>query len=219
MKERPILFSGPMVRAILDGWKTQTRRIVKGAQPTGASGHTISGDWFRNERLVMREHKAVSAISDVLWSQECPYGRVGDRLWVRETWAFELGAISSTRDENAPLVYAADGEQALRSRLCDRWRPSIHMPRWASRINLEITGIRVERLQDISETDARAEGAEEVWFDHGSAADRGLIDMPCMEINAPFRNGYALLWDQINGRGSWAGNPWVWVYDFCEVHP
>ncbi|MBF5006885.1 hypothetical protein [Diaphorobacter caeni] len=213
MKERPILFSAPMIRAILDGQKTQTRRLVKGEQPLGRDGFHIVSAGFRDEKVVMHEVELDAAVSEVLWSQACPNGRPGDQFWVRESWAFGLDAISSARDEDAPVVFAADGEQALRSRLCERWRPSIHMPRWASRLSLEIHGIRVERLQDISRNDALAEGI--VRHPDGSY---GLADTSHYHSDDP-RQSFFSLWESINGDGSVMANPWVWVYDFREVQP
>jgi hypothetical protein len=188
VKERPILFSAPMVRAILAGQKTQTRRVVKARKDPDfgcqMSPGEIAGDEHQ-ERL-------------------CPYGQPGDRLWVRETWAYGTHALSASRDEDGPFVYAADAILfGAQGRLCDRWRPSIHMPRWASRITLEVTGVRVERLQDISVADAIAEGVVEC-----NQNLRGLE--PCME----WRYAYEDLWGQINGQGSWDANPWVWVVSF-----
>lgn len=186
MKERPILFSAPMVRAILAGTKTQTRRVVK--QHLERLG---DGDWYAfdhkglNYRVNAR-HTTVAAWAHLL--QFCPYGQPGDRLWVREAWS---GADDPSHKHC--VHYRADGERAT------RWRPSIHMPRWASRIALEITGVRVERLNDISEADCRAEGL-------GGTVDRA-------------HHWYRVLWEQINGPGSWDANPWVWVIEFKRVSP
>lgn len=121
------------------------------------------------------------------------------------------------------FAYAADGWSEQDRADFKAWgfkpRPSIHMPRWASRITLEITGVRVERLQDISEADAKAEGADCLVTDNCTDASRALLDMPLMEDGNPYRNGYALLWESINGDGSWAANPWVWVIEFKRVTP
>lgn len=208
MSDRPILFSAPMVRAILAGTKTQTRRAVKPWEPR-----------LMNLRRPVPDD--VSYLPDfTCYRSTCPYGQPGDRLWVRETWAFGTHALAAARDEDGPFVYAADG--TTQGRLCDRWRPSIHMPRSASRITLEVTGVRVERLQDISEADARAEGAScrrissgdarmglSDWWSFGT--DRGGED-----IGGAFtaKQGYELLWESINGAGSWDANPWVWVIGF-----
>jgi hypothetical protein len=195
--ERPILFSGAMMRALLAGTKAQTRRVVKPVD------------------ITMR----------------CPYGRPGTKLWVRETWKY----ADWTEDGEPWIAYAAGGDDLLcrtfdeewDKRLGDiwadlsnpenynidnraadrRWRPSIHMPRWASRITLEITGVRVERLRDISEADAQAEGIEragEYWRNYGNPMD------PCLRP----RTSFATLWSSINGPGSWDANPWVWVVEF-----
>ena len=192
MKERPILFSAPMVRAILDGRKTQTRRVVK-PQPS----QELLDDYaqIRRERGVQKDDAEM--LSECL---PCPYGFPGDRLWVRETWARD--------DEDGALMYRADvgcdddANAWERGRIEGvsryRWRPSIHMPRWASRITLEITDVRVERLQDIGEEDAEAEG------------------IPRSDVSPPDmgRFAYQQLWESINGPDSWAANPWVWVIGF-----
>lgn len=144
MRERPILFSGPMVRALLAGTKTQTRRIAKPVK------HPDLGNLYDAGALVLeREPQHVI-------ERACPYGKPGDRLWVRETWAFGIHALAAMRDEDGPFVYAADG--TTHGRLCERWRPSIHMPRHACRLVLEIVGVRVERLQAISEADHAPKG-------------------------------------------------------------
>lgn len=153
VKERPILFSGPMVKAILAGKKTQTRRLVKA--PRGSEPSHAGVDFG------------------------CPYGQLFDRLWVRESWQ-----CNHADQDRSKVNYRADGRDRL------LWTPSIHMPRWASRITLEVTDVRVQRLQDISEEDAKAEGAEG-------------------------REAFASLWDAINGnRASWASNPWTWAIGF-----
>lgn len=194
MKERPIIFSAPMVRALLDGRKTQTRRIVKSqyddpawsvrpCEITRFKGHTH--DWWLPGATV----PAVPII-------KCPYGRPGDRLWVKETFAHHVQAVGAKRDEDGPFVYAADGEFAKQYRLGDKWKSPIFMRRAASRILLEIVAIRVERLQDISEEDAKAEGADPA------------------ECCLAYYHGYRKLWEAINGAGSWDVNPYVWVIEF-----
>ena len=193
MKERPILFSGAMVRALLADAKTQTRRVVKMESHQQIEQRDDGRDWpwmYDGER-------------DADYWMACPYGQPGDRLWVRETHAPQADCWGSwerwTRGEGGPapiIRYAADAEKAP---FIERWRPSIHMPRWASRITLEITGVRVERLQDISEADAIAEGV--------------YTDPAC-----PAYDAYAQLWDEINGLGSWEANPWVWVVGFHRIN-
>ena len=207
MKESPILFSAPMVRALLAGTKTQTRRIVKARDL----------EW-------MDVHQGLREPDN---AERCPYGQPGGRgfLWVRETWA-EVPRHEPRTDEDLPwredgriLVYAADLQwSGARQFLCadgvlrwakpERWRPSIHMPRWASRITLEVTGVRVERLQDIDLADALAEGIS----DTGAL----ILDSAGNEQGGPIAE-YAVLWEQINGPGSWAANPWVWVISFKKV--
>lgn len=227
MKERPILFSAPMVRAILAGTKTQTRRIVKPQpQPNGGEGlHPVApycnphGSWAWV--LAATGHGSGGNLFD------CPYGQPGDRLWVRETWQGPL--LDS--EEHEAAQFREDGPDAFKKpgfcayRATDTldavdldgndlgWRPSIHMPRWASRISLEITGVRVERLQDISEADAIAEGisAKEDGRYHCGCDDDGEI-----LCKSPV-TAYAWLWNSINGDGAWAANPWVWVVEFKRV--
>lgn len=210
MKERPILFSAPMVRAILEGRKTQARRIVK-PQPY-IDGQ---GNFCWNGRNFGQDFNGphIQAIASPIPSSKtkrvhCPFGKPGDRLWVREAWQAACGdkraarIVESPRPDFGWIEYAAT---------CDdpppRWRPSIHMPRWASRILLEVTGVRVERLQDISEDDALAEG---VTFKNpvkpGHASRMG-------------REAFAELWESINGPDSWEENPWVWVVEFKQVTP
>jgi hypothetical protein len=220
VKERPILFSAPMVRAILDGRKTQTRRALN-PQPI----------------LAVMEHKAAAALKacrshglipdgkqphwqwrgcfSMPWpsaiAKRSRYGIAGDRLWVRETW-------SKTKSCNASdIFYRADGDRQYGRQHAlsyvdreDRWRPSIHMPRWASRINLEVTGVRVEQLQDISEADAKAEGVTDCY---------NITDQATGEIDREAVDAYEELWGEINGAESWAANPWVWVVEFKRVTP
>lgn len=179
MKERPIIFSAPMVRAILDGRKTQTRRIVnKKHLPflANITGNFLDGKW--NQRPL-------------------PYEKLGDRLWVRETFL---------QDTNG-FIYRADGDFEGNAPILGGWRPSIHMPRWASRILLEIIGVRVERLQDISEDDAKSEGSYVCDY-HG----RIMLDQRSNQ--GCYKWGYRSLWESINGKGSWDLNPFVWVVEF-----
>ena len=186
VKERPMLFSAPMVRALLAGTKTQTRRELAPDLFVSGGGAVV--------RMVS-VGPATTGIQEV----RCPYG--GSRLWVRETWA-----APHTYDHLPPRLIPQDARihyAATEERGGLLWRPSIHMPRWASRITLEVTGVRVERLQDISIADAMAEGVVET-----NANLRGLE--PCME----WRYSYEDLWRQINGPGSWDANPWVWVIEF-----
>lgn len=202
MKERPILFSAPMVRALLAGEKTQTRRVVK-PQPF-VSLDAISGWAIPVPKKCQGWARDFLDIKGPNIDAACPYGEVGDRLWVRETFMDLQGTgVEHRPDPLGPLhryAYQADtppgsrGDEA-RKEYGLKWKPSIHMPRAASRITLEVTGVRVERLQDISEADAAAEGVH--------------TDPAC-----PAYDAYQALWEQINGKGSWDANPWVWVIDF-----
>jgi hypothetical protein len=218
-KERPILFSAPMVRAILAGQKTVTRREVKkrAALDCLAAGFEPS-------------FLALPGNSDL-----CPYGQPGDRLWVRETW----GVISHDFDEHGNMVdwvpdraatpiremrfghgyysghviYRADGDADWAGdddgggEPRSAWKPSIHMPRIASRILLEITSVRVERLQAISASQAEAEG---IQF---------LRAVPDLDETMTPEQLFECLWDYVNGEDAWAANPWVWVIEFKRVTP
>lgn len=198
MKDRPILFSAPMVRAILDGRKTQTRRVVK-CQYSGLPlmvGDSVA--FLDNGRRTGPD-------------QRCPYGTLGDRLWVREAWAQNENQLSETRMDRS-IVYRADGEaRALDNGHEKAWRPSIHMPRWASRITLEITDVRVQRLQEISDEDALAEGLRS----DGSLGAQCSVELPGHRTHhdSP-KECFRLLWESIHGPGSWEQNPWVWAITF-----
>lgn len=235
MRERPILFSAPMVRALLAGTKMQTRRVVKPYH-----GHELvnlreaEGDERYSGRFNDPESWGYQFLDDgapaslAMWPELSPYGHPGDRLWVRETFSIgeDLGAEweSWMSEGDRFVIYESD----FATRYCvpdsyrvprnareahnqkgtdEHWRsfgpiPSIHMPRWASRILLEITEVRVERLQDINAT---AEGVDE-WA-------RGVCGDDWPTFTDP-RRAYAGLWNSINGPGSWDANPWVWVIAF-----
>lgn len=215
MKERPILFSGPMVRAIVTGQKTVTRRAVKEWQQPSLQE---DGTWFATAQRHQRWGFGVSGddpescAAELASSGVCPYGRRGDRLWLREAWA----QIN---------VAQAPGESWVVYRECDNrtdyggpWKPSIHMPRWASRILLEITDVRVERLQDISDEQAEAEGIEGcIPSCPGSYDEHGNPECDCM--NLTYEQSFQALWESINGRKSWDANPWVWVVEFKRIEP
>ncbi|MDB5760552.1 MAG: hypothetical protein JWM30_3841 [Burkholderia sp.] len=197
MKERPILFSAPMVRALLDGSKTQTRRLYKNRK------HPDAGCNMAASELVREPQHVIDRI--------CPYGQPGDRLWVKETWS-EVGTM-----DRGLIVYRADypacvpaESQYVPPAVEIKWKSSLFMRRTASRILLEIVGVRVERLQDISEADARAEGAPPSHPSIDAVSRQiGYADFP--------RSWYAQLWEQINGASSWEANPWVWVVEFRRV--
>ena len=201
MKERPIHFSAPMVRAILDGSKTQTRRVVK------------------QDREGLLDCEPTPAW-DAFWQcVACPYGKPGDRLWCRETFAI-VPRTAYARSEGVQQMLRPDDDHDAaiyragwdRSNGGFRWRPSIHMPRWASRILLEIVSVRVERLQDISEDDARAEGIAY------SERFEGYCTGEAEHFNSHDpRQSYFSLWEAINGAGSVAANPWVWVVEFKRI--
>jgi hypothetical protein len=217
MKERPILFSAPMVRAILDGTKTQTRRAVRKQFADDALvaevAATTSEGWQTSGHSGMWWDDAGACLDDAV---RCPYGMPGDRLWVRETWAvphrFDHLGPSNIPPKGVPTHYAATEDRGGL-----RWRPSIHMCRWASRITLEITDVRVERLQDISAADAKAEGIEG-QFDDGPWRNycRDGYWFPEGKDTAPVFS-YQSLWESINGPVSWDANPWVWVVEFKRV--
>ncbi|HEO8956303.1 hypothetical protein [Enterobacter hormaechei] len=203
MKERGMIFNGEMVRAILDGRKTQTRRIMK-VQPKPCN-HTNWPDYSPESQWKSYPNGwccAVCANGTTIDHRHhakgitCPYGTVGDRIWVRETF-------SPVPDHEEPagcsaLLYAADGNGPY-----GKWVPSIHMPRWASRLTLEITGVRVERLRDLSEDDAKSEGI--------TPPSGGVL--PGWEYRINFRD----LWVSIYGSDNWEANPWVWVIEFKRI--
>ena len=201
MKERPILFSAPMVRAILEGRKTMTRRVVKLRH--GADVVVTNGQVWKPARV------------DYAGYVDCPYGQVGDRLWVRESWKhIEGGAVydaaGGIMDSNDPeTIY-----RASRPNHSGPWKPSIHMPRWASRILLEVTGVRVEQLNEISEADAKAEGA---MFHDGRGIGHSGWRHDYKDVHANARSSFARLWESINGPGSWEANPFVWVIEFKRI--
>ncbi|WLH76894.1 hypothetical protein PSH81_14115 [Pseudomonas sp. FP2335] len=217
-KERPILFSAPMVRAILEGRKTVTRRAVKGFQiPTEDTAIPV-GDRQRWSAIGQRDPRygfCVFGSTEAECAKEleeyapCPYGKPGDRLWVREAWA----EIS---------VAQAPGESWVVYRECDNrtdyggpWKPSIHMRRRDSRILLEITDVRVERLQDISEEQAKAEGVR-LYTDHAELGDWWHVE-GIETYSADPRKSFELLWSSVGG--DWQANPWVWVVEFKRVTP
>ena len=225
MKERPILFSRPMVRAILAGQKTQTRRVVK-PQPVLEGMESFGESWaWRNgkDKFSGVTREQLTGEAGLLHATRCPYA-VGMRLWVRETWAYkgpdsgsetyEWQALLKPENQEAENCwYRADQEHVV------LWRPSIFMPRWASRLMLEVVSVRVERVQDITPDDACAEGIGRhikhgaIWYDFY------LIDPEYPGSTTMPVDSFASLWDSINAaRGfGWAVNPWVWVVEFKRV--
>jgi hypothetical protein len=213
MKERPILFTGVMVRALLDGSKTQTRRACK-----------PMNQWVEQECREVRAidgapHHFLKGATEPLEKLRCPYGQPGDRLWVRETWTEDpeddgtwaytqymgckgspLSDIPRKFQKPEHCIYREgwDGSPLV-------WRPSIHMPRWASRILLEIVSVRVERLQDI--------GVEEIEAEGVVTSDADIMQHGCRARVLDWQR----LWESINGAGSWDANPWVWVVEFRRL--
>ncbi len=235
IKSRPILFSAPMVNAILNGRKVQTRRIMKTQPRDYKPGPNVHAprhekayfDSYCNGPKTEQNPRRMSQ-NWCWWTPDdrqgadwikCPYGVPGDRLWVRETFYIDnVNYIGKPLIGLAPvsdgLYYRADGDCCDQIPECQcaspevgkpAWRPSIFMPRWASRLELEITAIRAGRLQDISEADAIAEGSREPSL------------VPIVGACYSERDVYAKLWESINGAGSWARNEWVWVVEFQQV--
>ena len=233
MKERPIIMSGPSLAAILDGKKTQTRRIVKDA--TGAFWDHAAYRPSVVDGVVQWSLLDGSRPNNVNYSPmpRCPYGKVGDYLWVKETFA--LAPVCEDPDpeidDDWHVVYRADGdERPWRTSLDENaeevpppWKPSIFMPRWASRITLEVTGVRVERLHAITDDDARAEGVEPYTPPSGCISPDQRVPGPGFDDarlgDQPHRLAFADRWGDVHGDDSWAANPWVWVIEFRRNKP
>ncbi len=200
MKERPILFAGQMVRAILEGWKTQTRRVVKYTPVCGEPS-----EWCAAAQA--QEPGWLHIVGD--YRRFCPYGIPGDRLWVRETWAeggrsMQLPCGEFIWSSHRKARYAATDDSIRDGDPSCSWRvrPSIHMPRWASRLTLEVVSVRVERLNGISRGDAMSEGCP----------------FPNMAKGPDPRDWFRELWDSINAaKHPWSSNPWVWVVEFKRI--
>ncbi|MCG3463086.1 hypothetical protein L7G72_14790 [Xenorhabdus bovienii] len=210
MKETPIIFNTDMVRAILDGRKTQTRRVIqspaKNMQYQGSEvirHRALGNKWYGDYVFSMRDkHGTWQDYTHKQFIAKCPRGQIGDQLWVRETFAMGLCTKSG-------LAYRAthkpeDLDDGWWEKI--KWTPSIHMPRWASRITLEVTDVRVERLGDISDDDAKAEGC---WYGKGdNTVDPAVIP----------ENHFPTLWAAIYSEESWNANPWVWVIEFRRIN-
>lgn len=227
--ERPIIFSSEMVRAILDGKKTQTRRthgledvnkypdlwtFVKIGILDYKTKRSAKGKFSAYFTSELIEPKTIS-----ICPQVCPFGQPGDKLWVRETFCLvddteygyekwiEIDYRATPRYAESCVTHPAGWENAPNDLEALKWRPSIHMPRWASRILLEIVSVRVERLQDISEEDAKAEGAS-----LGRVFGEGKLGIKS------HREGFIDLWNSINGKKyPWESNAWVWVIEFKRI--
>lgn len=239
MAERPVLFSVSMVRALLAGRKTVTRRLLK-PQPAPNSPHDGGTKWVFDAHKGL--HIPCGTVGHLTVAEKlglrCPFGQPGDRLWVRETWRvssegnhypsnekslyveYRAGAVAGFGQQRSKFRVEEDAGLAARAWGKGRsysWRPSIHMPRWASRLTLEVVSVRVERLHDITEEDAQAEGVER----HPEAC--GWLNYepsPAFEevsYHVTARDSFASLWRSINGAESWDANPWVWRVEFRRV--
>ena len=217
--ERGMIFNGEMVRAILDGRKTQTRRIIKDC--------TVGRDPI--SKFIQIGKKFIGCYPEdipELIRECCTYGVPGDRIWVRETFQgplFDFEQMEAYQEDSSKFkkpefcVYKADGKPAPEffdadDNLHCGWRPSIHMPRWASRITLEITGVRLEQLKSISEEEARSEGVARLREGFWKHYQPGWTQH---QLSA--RGSFATLWDSIYGSGEWDRNPWVWVVEFNRI--
>ena len=223
MREHPLIMKGPLVRATLEGRKTQTRRPLRNQPPSGYHLVRVCGPWaeFENDAPTLAKY-----------STKSPLGETGDRLWVRETFAIvhpcrdcEAGYVDDIKQpsvipkDNAGGYwvpwYRSDWKGDDDTERGFQWTPSIHMPRWASRIVLPLMSIRVERVQDITEEDAKAEGVEPVLM-------RGIGSYPewmrpTMREVGGHQKAFELLWKQIYGDASWDANPWVWVAEWKDI--
>lgn len=244
MTERGMIFNAEMVRAILDGRKTQTRRVMKVQPESNQLGLLLITDSTKHSDIGKYHWAESNATGNHVRSKlfSCPFGAVGERIWVRETWATlgnEDGCYVDWEDNlckgderSAARIYRASCEQrpgdyglwsipddaywkphTKEHKFEGAWRPSIHMPRWASRITLEITDVRVERLNTISEEDARAEGI----IDGGCLNCGEPEPCGCANPEPDATDAFAYLWQSIYGQESWNANPWVWVISFERI--
>lgn len=216
MSERPIIFSAPMVRAILDGRKTQTRRVMN-PQPV-PDPHATGKHWW--------ECAAVRSMVEVEdWMQDprdpsqcyffCPYGRPSDRLWVREAWRCHGGREYEYQRNRNAVIYRADDDGSTRYDRTHDWRNALFMPRWASRLLLEVVSVRVERVQEITPHDVIDEGFDDPswWREFRNSDGRELIREDSALI------AFEDTWNDLNAKRGygWASNPWVWVIEFRRV--
>lgn len=225
MKETALLMRGEMVRPTLADEKTQTRRLIGkligfGAVRQFGVSDTPGYDFhFRDKK--MRWHDLTR--DEVM--KACPYGGVGDQLWIKETWQYAnyFGQEGPQNGVLAQPIYRATFPPSVDERHDagmiqppKKWRPSIFMPKWACRLNLLNVEIRIERLNDISEADAFAEGIDTEGDDYLSAEHAQIAGVP-IDCGSPARFAYKALWERINGRGSWDLNPWVWVIKYRRI--
>lgn len=218
MKERPMIFSAESVRAILDGRKTQTRRVAPHF-PDGVRPEAVM--WNPYNKVIQCHHSGIIV--------KCPYGQPGDLLWVRETWMKYRGRLIYRADRGVVMDegYAADGTS---HGSIQPWRSPIHMPRWASRLTLEVVSVRVERVQDISEADAIAEGIVPIKTKGVLGQIKTMYEVPGLlgtyadgqidtRVCHSAVEGYSELWDHLNEKRGypWRSNPWVWVIEFRMV--
>ncbi|HDN2631396.1 hypothetical protein ABK935_01095 [Klebsiella aerogenes] len=228
MTERGMIFNGEMVRAILDSRKTQTRRIVKGTDGTVK----FCKEWDINgeEIFVVLGEKDHTGMNPVLGAISCPFGGVGDRIWVRETFSCIGNEDGHPVDAKGNLCTREEAQRIYRASAIQKpnnyglwsspdgldfegaWTPSIHMPRWASRILLEITEVRIERLREISQADAEAEGVGKLKKGFWKNYQPGWT-----EFQLTARGSFATLWKSIYGDESWYADPWVWVIEFKRI--
>jgi hypothetical protein len=238
VKERPVIFSGPMVKAILEGRKTQTRRICKPACDMGGelagSVHPAKESgwiaWWPGNDPGLADFTKL-AYQDGF---QCPYGKPGERLWVRESAYisqpnFGLPEDATHKDyDGQPRVVSYTVDMGFDAKRCAqdygvKCSPSIHMPRWASRITLEITSVKVERLQEISDEDCKAEGIEHNWLgsdpcppEYADEWERYGSDLEAEPCYSP-KESFQTLWETIHGPDSWATNPWLWCISFRRI--
>ncbi len=213
MKEHALILREHAVRSVLAGTKTQHRIAAPIARFEIRDHDDGMVSWSVGFSKPMGKGRVNGSYSGgrfthdqaraIVGSMFCPLGAIGDRLWIREPWAYGIHALAAQRDEDGPFVYAAS--HSAQERLDHRWRPSITMPRFASRIELEIASVRLERLHDISEADAGAEG---VRSNANTTAETGHKDN---------RSAYAALWEHEHGAGSWDATPWVWALAFRQI--
>lgn len=213
MKERPIIFSGEMVRAILEGRRTQTRRIINPQPYEGCSkliGPEMYAPAIEDKDGMIDAGPEIYGVYDEYgeYGCKCPYGQPGDRLWVRETWAM------SGHERVEYRAFPKDGKDF---RSVSGWRASIHMPRWASRITLEIVDVKVERLQKMSSDDLEKEGLNYFENEDFCAAEHYQAGGSPIQGGSPERFAFIALWNRIYGAGSWESNPWVWKIEFKRI--